>query len=95
MPTPSEGIGLNKKEIKGQEKGSVREGLDVRDGSNLSDMEVYENGRVRCIKMYSDSKENYEKRERGGTCLILELMHRLSFLPNDSHGKVYSYVRPN
>ena len=35
------------------------------------------------------------KKERGGTCLILELMHRLSFLPNDSDGKVYSYVRPN
>ena len=42
-------------------------------------MNVYGDGRIRCIKRYSDSKENYEKRERGGTCLILELMHRLSF----------------
>ena len=43
----------------------MREGLDVRDGSNLSDMDVYGNGRVRCIKMYSDSKENYEKEREG------------------------------
>ena len=73
----------------------MREGLDVRDGSKLSGMDVYGDGRIRCIRRYSDSKENYEKRERGGTCLILELMHRLSFLPNDSERKVYSYVRSN
>ena len=36
----------------------MREGLDVRDGSKLSGMDVYGDGRIRCIRTYSDSKEN-------------------------------------
>ena len=58
-------------------------------------MNVYGDGRIRCIKMYSDSKESYEKREKGGTCPIVELIHRLSFISNDSQRKVYSYVTSN
>ena len=58
-------------------------------------MDEYGDRRIRCIKRYSDSKESYKKREKGGTCLILELMHRLIFISNDSKSKVYSYLTTN
>ena len=55
-------------------------------------MNVYGDGRIRCIKRYSDSKENYEKRERGGTCLILDIMG-LVFYQLTTIGSLYNYVQ--